>query len=436
MPSAPVSSSCSSGGYGVAVRLLAPVGVVDRPRRDRPVDVGAHRVPPADVGHRVAGPRAGGPPPTASRRRRARCAAARAAPRRGRGSTSRCRRCRARPAVAPVRNVDCTEQVTAGSTVPSGAWKPALGHRPQARHVREQPRRQPDDVEDEQRAVIDGDLRGSPSAGRGRRPARPRCRRPARPASSGPLLGGQHAPGVRLDVEVVAARPPARRAARARAARSTRHRGRAAAGPGRRAAARGSGSATARAAAAASASSQVVGGRAAAPSGSGAGSAARRTRRSTSAAATGSAASSAADTCTLTTGRPAARSRPTASAGSSQAQARWARSRQTPSRSVSTPDSSVGGLRRCSRRRSRARARTPPGPAGRSRPRAGQPARPARRGAAAAASDRAGVPRLAPGQRQRGDRAAGGVVGQQVGEHPGQVQRVRQPLPASVQSGW
>ena len=40
---------------GVAVRFLAAVGVVDRARGHRPVDVGSHRVPPTDVGHRVAG---------------------------------------------------------------------------------------------------------------------------------------------------------------------------------------------------------------------------------------------------------------------------------------------------------------------------------------------------------------------------------------------
>ena len=51
----------------------------------------------------------------------------------------------------------------------------------------------------------------------------------------------------------------------------------------------------------------------------------------------------------------------------------------------------------------------------------GQLVEPPRRAASAAA----GVPRLPPGQRQRGDRAAGGVVGQQVGQHPGQVERCR-----------
>ena len=51
------------GRTGVAVGFLAAVGVVDGPRGDRPVGVGAHRVPPADVGHGVAGmARAGGVP--------------------------------------------------------------------------------------------------------------------------------------------------------------------------------------------------------------------------------------------------------------------------------------------------------------------------------------------------------------------------------------
>ena len=74
--------------------------MVDRPRGDGPVDVGAHRVPPADVGDPGSRGRPRGPRPRASRRRPARCAGARAAPRRGRGSTSRCRRCRAPAAAA------------------------------------------------------------------------------------------------------------------------------------------------------------------------------------------------------------------------------------------------------------------------------------------------------------------------------------------------
>ena len=47
------------GREGVAVRLLTAVGVVDRAWGDRPVHARAHGVPPADVGHRVAG---AGPP--------------------------------------------------------------------------------------------------------------------------------------------------------------------------------------------------------------------------------------------------------------------------------------------------------------------------------------------------------------------------------------
>ena len=47
-----------TGRVGVAVRFLAAIGVIDRPRRHRPVDAGAHRVPPAHVGHRVPGTRA------------------------------------------------------------------------------------------------------------------------------------------------------------------------------------------------------------------------------------------------------------------------------------------------------------------------------------------------------------------------------------------
>ncbi len=44
------------GRVGVAVGVLAAVGAVDGPRGDRPVDVGAHGVPPAHVGDRVPGP--------------------------------------------------------------------------------------------------------------------------------------------------------------------------------------------------------------------------------------------------------------------------------------------------------------------------------------------------------------------------------------------
>lgn len=43
------------GRPGVAVGFLAAVGVVDGARRDGDVGVGAHRVPPADVGDGVAG---------------------------------------------------------------------------------------------------------------------------------------------------------------------------------------------------------------------------------------------------------------------------------------------------------------------------------------------------------------------------------------------
>lgn len=47
-------------GPRVAVGFLAAVGVVDRTRGDGDVGVGAHGVPPADIGDRVAGVRAPG----------------------------------------------------------------------------------------------------------------------------------------------------------------------------------------------------------------------------------------------------------------------------------------------------------------------------------------------------------------------------------------
>ena len=86
------------GRIGVAVRVLAAVGVVDRARGDRPVDVGAHRVPPADVGHRVAGVRAAGGVPQLVAAHERVVLPPQQDLARGRGSTSRCRRCRARAA--------------------------------------------------------------------------------------------------------------------------------------------------------------------------------------------------------------------------------------------------------------------------------------------------------------------------------------------------
>ena len=65
-------------------------------------------------------------------RRRGGSTAARARPRRGRGSTSRWRRCRARAAGSPVRKVDCTEQVTAGRIVRERT-RAALARRARAR---------------------------------------------------------------------------------------------------------------------------------------------------------------------------------------------------------------------------------------------------------------------------------------------------------------
>ena len=80
---------------GVAVGELAPVGLVDRARRRADLEAAGHVVPPEQVGAgegRIA-PLAR--PPRSSRRRRAGSTAARTRSPSGRGTASRCRRCRA-----------------------------------------------------------------------------------------------------------------------------------------------------------------------------------------------------------------------------------------------------------------------------------------------------------------------------------------------------
>ena len=51
--------------------------------------------------------------------------------------------------IFPVRKVDCTEQVTAGSTVPRVGPAALLGERAQPWHVLQRPRRQAHDVEEQ-----------------------------------------------------------------------------------------------------------------------------------------------------------------------------------------------------------------------------------------------------------------------------------------------
>ncbi len=196
------------GRPGVAVGRLLAVGVVDRPRGHGPVGRRAHGVPPADVGDRVARAGRAGSSPTPSRPARACCAGATGTPRRARGSTTRCRRSPCSAGGRPVRKVDCTEQVTAGSTVSSTACEPALGQASQPRHVPQQDGGEADDVDHEQLAHeilqwcavrAETELVADPRELGGQ------------PCGQGVVVGGcaagQHRPGVGLDLEVVDARP-------------------------------------------------------------------------------------------------------------------------------------------------------------------------------------------------------------------------------------
>ena len=90
------------GRHGVAIGQLAPVGLVDRPRRRAEIVARRHVVPPEHVGAGEARDRAACRPPRSSRRRPAGWIAARASLPSGRGTASRCRRCRARAAAVPV----------------------------------------------------------------------------------------------------------------------------------------------------------------------------------------------------------------------------------------------------------------------------------------------------------------------------------------------
>ena len=149
---APCSSSRSAGGMGVDVGQLAAVGQVHRPRRDGEVDRGVHVVPPEQLGAGEASGRAAGRPPRPSRRPPAGSTAATARSPTGRGSTSRCPRCRARAAAAPVSMVDCSVVVTAGSTAVSGRMRAVARQGLQVRRMRQQAGRQPDDVQDQRSA--------------------------------------------------------------------------------------------------------------------------------------------------------------------------------------------------------------------------------------------------------------------------------------------
>ena len=224
-----------------------------------------------------------------------------------------------------------------------------------------------------------------------------------------------------------------RRPARPAPPRSTA-RVEAAAARARRAAARGSGRARAGAGqrAPASASAEVVGAVQVPPALArvwcrNRGSAKARERGRGPPDRPGSSACRAADSCTLTTGSPP----PAGQRRGRLLEAQVAGGRCPGTRRCSRPATAASAATR--RRWS---PRTQPGSGSRAtrteRPVASSQLvqLPGQLGQRAGRADcgRGLVEAGAPGQRQRGDRAPGGVVGQQAGEHPGQVDGVVQPF--------